>query len=171
MKPRQIVHLLLILSEAVIIACCLIMIINYSRKGWYHKIWIGSKILTVDNEIKINNNDLYPILNIISDIENETYPYNYEYLLKHSGKECEENYKKCGILDTYGNIMCIPNEDECPINEIIIDEESKYNDYLSQGYQKAYLEKMILKFCFFKILNKKFNQHKFCITIIYNCNS
>ena len=34
----------------------------------------------------------------------------YEYLLQHSGENCEENYKKCGILDTSGNIMCIPKE-------------------------------------------------------------
>ena len=29
---------------------------------------------------------------------------NYEELLKHSGKECEINYKQCGIMDTLGNI-------------------------------------------------------------------
>ena len=54
MKPRQIVHLLLIISEAIIIACCLIMIIKYNRKGWKRKIWMGSKILTIKEEIKKN---------------------------------------------------------------------------------------------------------------------
>ena len=44
---------------------------------------------------------------------------NYSYLLNHSTKEdCEPNFKKCGILDTNQNIMCIPQLDICPINEI-----------------------------------------------------
>ena len=142
MAPRQIVHILLILSEAIIIACCLIMIIKYDRTGSNEKIWIGSKILTLEKEMKKNNYELHPLLGISSDGELIEYYQNYESLLYHSNPNCEENYKKCGILDTYGNTMCIPNGDECPINEIIIDEESKYNYYLSQGYQKANLEKL-----------------------------
>lgn len=35
-------------------------------------------------------------------------------------EKCEANYKKCGILDTYGNILCIPNNEECPINNILL---------------------------------------------------
>ena len=142
MKPRQIVHLLLIISEAIIIACCLFMIIKYNRKGWNRKIWMGSKILTMKNEMKTNNYYLYPLFRINRYGENEEYPQNYEYLLKHSGKECEKNYKKCGILDTYGNIMCIPNEDECPINDIIIDLSSKNKEYLSKGYKNVHLESL-----------------------------
>ena len=29
--------------------------------------------------------------------------------------------------DTYGNIMCIPQDDACPINEVIVDYSSKNN--------------------------------------------
>ena len=44
---------------------------------------------------------------------------NYSYLLMHSAKnECESNYKKCGILDSLKNIMCIPESEICPFNEI-----------------------------------------------------
>ena len=38
--------------------------------------------------------------------------------------------------------MCIPKEDECPINEVIVDLNSKYDDYISKGYKVAYLEKL-----------------------------
>ena len=139
MKPRQYVHGLLILSYAIVFCCCLIMIIKYDRTDWFDKIWIGSKILTVKNEIKTNNFDLYPLLNFNSDGTKNEYHQNYESLLKHSSEECEENYKKCGILDTYGNIMCIPTEEECPINEMIIDLGSKNNEYISNGYQYIHL--------------------------------
>ena len=140
MKPRQYVHGLLILSYAIVFCCCLIMIIKYDRTGWFHKIWIGSKILTVKNQIKINNFELYPLLNFISDDINNEYHQNYESLLKHSRKKCEENYKKCGILDTYGNIICIPIIEECPINDMIVDLSSKNNEYFSKGYKSIQLK-------------------------------
>ncbi len=140
--PRKYVHLLLITSEAIIISCCLTMIIKYDRTGWKSKIWMGSKILTLKEEIKINNHDLFPLL-YISPIGIKTeYNQNYESLLKHSGKICEANYKKCGILDTMGNIMCIPKEDECPINDMIVDLISKNDYYISNGYKAAYLDNL-----------------------------
>ena len=52
MKLRQFYHVLLILSYAIIFCCCLIMIIIFKDKAdWDQKIWMGSKILTVKNEI------------------------------------------------------------------------------------------------------------------------
>ena len=48
MAPRKYVHMLLIISELCIIGCCIFMIILYkSDEPWKHKIWIGSKILTL----------------------------------------------------------------------------------------------------------------------------
>ena len=142
MAPRQIVHTLLILSEATIIACCLIMIIKFDRTDSEEQIWIASKILTLEKEMKKNNYELHPLIGISSNGDLIEYNQNYQSLLSHSNEVCEENYKRCGILDTYGNIMCIPNGEECPINEIIVDEESKYNDYYNQGYQFAHLENL-----------------------------
>ena len=119
MVPRNYVHLLLILSELLIMASMIIIIFKYYYRDWNKEIWIGSKILTMKNIMKDNNNNnLYPLLSYDT---NANYKYSYYYLLQHSGKYCEVNYKKCGILDTYGNIMCIPKEDECPINDIIVD--------------------------------------------------
>ena len=142
MKPRQIVHSLLILSEAIIIPCFLIMIIKYDRTSKTEKVWMGSKILTTEKEIKKNNYELFPLLSIDLDGKTTEYKKNYESLLDHSGEICEENYKKCGILDTLGNIMCIPKEEKCPINDIKVDLASNYNDYISQGYKMAHLENL-----------------------------
>ena len=116
MAPRKIVHILLILSETIIIVCCLIMIIKYDRTDSEEQIWIASKILTLEKEMKKNNYELHPLLGISSDGELIEYYQNYESLLYHSNPNCEENYKKCGILDTYLNKMCIPIENEYPIN-------------------------------------------------------
>ena len=55
MTPRQYVHGLLIISYAIIFVCCLIMIIKYDRTDKKTKLWTGSKILTLNKEIKINN--------------------------------------------------------------------------------------------------------------------
>ena len=86
-------------SLILIPASCLIMIIKYDSSYWERKIWIGSKILTLEDIIKENNNILKPILNISSNGTITYYKDNYETLLKHSKKECEKNYKPCGILD------------------------------------------------------------------------
>ena len=140
--PRRIVHSLLIISELIIICCCLIMIIKYKRTDSKLKVWMGSKILTFNKEIKRNNYELFPIFSFGTDGAELKYDQTYESLLKHSAKNCEKDYKKCGILDTYGNIMCIPKEKECPINDIIVDLEEKYNEYISKEYQKINLNNL-----------------------------
>ena len=42
-----------------------------------------------------------------------------------SNKYCPNGLKQCGKLDTLGNLLCIPLEDTCPINKIVIQPESK----------------------------------------------
>jgi hypothetical protein len=65
---------------------------------------------------------------------------NYDYLLQHSTRgECEKNFKRCGILDTYGNIMCLPDKESCPINEIIIDDVKKQEFYRNKGYNSSFI--------------------------------
>ena len=141
--PIIIFHLILILSELTLISCFIIMIIIYDYStDKKQKVWIGSKILTVNEIIKQNNKELYPLLDINSLSKKNEYLQNYESLLKHSSDPCEENYKKCGILDTYGNIMCIPKEDECPINDLIVDFRNKSDLYISEGYKVLFLEQL-----------------------------
>ena len=36
------------------------------------------------------------------------------------GEQCEDGYKQCGILDTVGNILCLPYNSDCPLNDIMI---------------------------------------------------
>ena len=76
-----------------------------------------------------NTNIIYPIETIASENELTFMDYNYAFLLQHSTKNdfCEPNFKKCGILDSLGNIMCIPSTDNCPINKIDLN--------LNYGYQ------------------------------------
>ena len=143
--PRKYVHMLLIFSELIIIGIiCLIMAIYTIRPKKYSKyiVWIASKILTVNKLIKQNNYEIYPILDINSNNIKKFYNQNYETLLKHSNKNREKYYKKYGLLDILGNIMCIPENEECPINEVIVDYDFKYDEYISKGYKVAFLERL-----------------------------
>ena len=153
MVPRQYVHLLFILSELIIIIASIVMIVKHFKVDWKRKIWIGSKILTVKKIMEDNNYNLYPLL---SPESIDTYNVSYSELLKHSRKNCENNYKKCGILDTYGNIMCIPEKDECPINDIIVDQDSKEEEYILKGYlrHKRYYHDKCLYYTN-KVINKQ----------------
>ena len=140
--PRKYVHLLLIISHLILVACALIMIIKYDRTDWDRLIWIGSKILTLKKMIKENNNKIYPILDITENGTKIFYNQSYVSLLKHSGKECDKNYKQCGILDTLGNKMCIPKDDICPINDIIIGLSENHSLYSQKGYKIGFIENM-----------------------------
>ena len=110
-----------------------------TKKKKKNRIWFASKILTLQQIIIDNMNNTYPFKKIISENDTEYYNNsNYNNYLKHSTKsECEINYKKCGILDSMNNIMCIPNSEICPLNEIKtslnensnIYEIGKYFDY------------------------------------------
>ena len=123
---RQRVHLLLIISELLFYLSILVLSIigcvkNPSKN---ERVWFCSKILTVQNIIQENMNDIYPLKEITSQEINITINYNYSFLLQHS-HDCELYYKKCGILDTIGNIMCIPSSENCPINRIELNPNDK----------------------------------------------
>ena len=44
------------------------------------------------------------------------------------------NYRKCGILDTLGNVLCIDSHYSCPINSLIADYEWKESQLSFQRY-------------------------------------
>ena len=105
-------------------------------------IWISSKIKTFNN-ILGDNEFNYPILNFTQNISAIYLHYNYIYLLNHSTNNiCENGFKKCGILDTYGNIMCLENNLPCPINEIIIDNKEKEKEYINKGFYSLKLNEI-----------------------------
>ena len=126
--------------------CCIIIIKKNKKTDWDIYIWMGLKILTFKKEMKINNFELLPIINIGPDGPEIKYDETYESLLSHSGENYENNYKKCGILDTYGNIMCIPKEKGCPINNILVDSCQNNAKY---GYQRTYLKNMAYGNCLY----------------------
>ena len=52
----------------------------------------------------------------------------YFYFLYNSvleKEDCQKNFKKCGKLDDMGNYACVPQEEECPINDIIFSNETR----------------------------------------------
>ena len=60
------------------------------------------------------------------------FDYKKEYSVE-PGKNCHDNYKKCGILDSGERILCLPMNEECPLNGFGI--SSLNNDPLYEGYQ------------------------------------
>jgi len=44
---------------------------------------------------------------------------------------CPNNYKPCGIIDTYNNILCVLTNEQCPINNLQVfnNDASIYNNY------------------------------------------
>ena len=40
-------------------------------------------------------------------------------------EECQKGYKKCGKLDDMGNYLCLPENEECPINDIIFSDHPR----------------------------------------------
>ena len=56
---------------------------------------------------------------------NKTY-LDYLKTSVKKGENCDENNKKCGILDSNNNILCIPNNEECPINDLKISDTELY---------------------------------------------
>jgi len=139
--PNIFAHILLIFSILLLIVAQIIVCVmfgNFSSLSWNEKIWMGSKIKTIEKIIKENNEIIYPILGIETN-SNTNYSKNYKYLLEHSSNsECGENYKKCGILDSMGNIMCIPNEDQCPINDLIVESRYNHSNLLTSGFNISY---------------------------------
>ena len=144
MHPRKIVHLFLLISEIIIFSIFIAFFCCGNAFKYNQLIWIGSKTLTIQSILKDNMNNKYPLTSILSfENLNSTLDMNYDYLLNHSTKtNCESNFKKCGILDTYENIMCIPETESCPINEIIIDLEDKFEEYINKGFKYTKISKI-----------------------------
>jgi len=84
----------------------------------------------------------------------------YLYFLNNSvfeNEECKSGYKKCGKLDDMGNYLCLPENEECPINDVIssitrredlenknysfITVNNKYLYYSNQGVDKPVISK------------------------------
>ena len=59
------------------------------------------------------------------------FKYKNEYSVI-DGNNCPENYKPCGILDSSNRILCLKNDEDCPLNGFgisIIENDPKYEGY------------------------------------------
>ena len=102
--------------------------IKYPKR--YERIWFCSKILTLKQIIKDNVYNTFPFESISSEKNYILLNGDYLYYLEHSSQDqSKNNYKKCGILDTNNNIMCIPQSDTCPINEITKNSQDNSSNY------------------------------------------
>ena len=58
--------------------------------------------------------------------------FDYYKLTINKNNKCTKNEKRCGYLDYYKNILCLPENMECPINDIVISNHSNFthNNYI-----------------------------------------
>ena len=114
-----------------------------TEKQKFKYIYYLSKILTIKSIIL--DNHYSEILDGFTDSGDPlTVPNTYRNLLKlvKNANECKSGYKPCGILDTYGNVLCIDEYLECPVNKIKADHISKASLYSSQNYNSISLNEM-----------------------------
>ena len=130
-------YLLLCCFILKIIVLLSITINYYASRNKY--IWFNSKIATINNILEDNYKN-YKIYYSFDEYEHySALNFSYYDLLKNSTKDkCSENLKQCGILDTYGNKMCLYKDFPCPINEIIVDLAAKKNNYTKKGFKRIY---------------------------------
>ena len=99
----------------------------------------------------------------------------YLYLLNNSvyeNEECKEGYKKCGKLDNMGNYLCILNEEECPINDIIFS-ESEIPELIEEKYKYIHWKDSYIYFTNEKrdkpvIVKLKVSEKKVCNYKLYH---
>ena len=94
----------------------------YTWKGTYKMVRAGrSGRRAVQDIPAVKINKLYQSMFYYKQI-NITY---FDYLnniddIYSANQKCKNNYKKCGILDANNNILCIPVNEECPLNDLKI---------------------------------------------------
>ena len=112
-----------------------------------------SKIATVKNIVKINHQSkIFNKFNEEGDLEGINIYYQ-KLLQLIANDTCIAGYKKCGILDTIGNILCIDEKFDCPINQINVDLKSERHKYLNKGFKEIYNENLLYNYQFYYSMN------------------
>ena len=137
----------LILRIISLILLLIILSIVYSTRNSendkFNYVYYMSKIITIKKIILENHNS-----EILDDFSPTGEPLalsiGYKNLLKlvKNKNGCISGYRPCGILDTYGNVLCIDEFVDCPVNKIKADHLNKENQYLSKNYKSITLSKM-----------------------------
>ena len=93
------------------------------------------------------DNIIYNWKNLTYNRNNQTFSnFNYSNNAFPSNEKCPSNMHQCGILDEFGNKLCYPIENECPINYITLNSSDKnysYNEYTIDGVKIYYTNKAI----------------------------
>ena len=94
----------------------------YTWKGTYKIVKVGrSGRKAVQNISAVKINKLYQNMFYYKNISKSYFDYlNNIDDINSANQNCKDNYKKCGILDTNNNILCIPINEECPLNDLKI---------------------------------------------------
>lgn len=71
---------------------------------------------------------------------------NYFELSKSENKKCFQKHKLCGVLDTLGNYLCSPDNEQCPINKLNIRKQSDENNFNLESNNSNYNGKIITSF-------------------------
>ena len=101
---------------------------NYSSYKKFYT-WQGTVKTVKSGRSRRIVTDISPVL--INKIYNNKFFYQkinktyFDYMVNSVtyDQSCQENYKKCGILDTNYNILCLPKDEECPLNDIKVSNE------------------------------------------------
>ena len=143
------IFVLISINIGYLIAIVINSIIAGKRVSKEKFVYYLSKIATMKNIVKINHNSkLFHHFNSDGNLEGITTKYHRLLSLIIDGK-CKDGYKKCGILDTMGNILCIDNNFDCPINKLIVDLYSNKDEQAYKGMKQIYNENLIYNYKFF----------------------
>ena len=134
---------------SILISIVISIIVVDKRISKKEFVYYLSKVATMKNIVKINHNSkIFDHFNSDGDLEGITTKYN-KLLNLTTSEGCKEGYKKCGILDTLGNTLCIDNNFVCPINKLTVDLLANKNKYLNQGLKEIYNENLIYNYKFY----------------------
>ena len=143
--------ILKISSYIVLIAIFIAIFSSMSKEDDQFKyIYYMSKIITIKSII-LNNHYSEILEGFTNSGKPITLPTTYRNLLKlvKNKNGCISNYKPCGILDTYGNVLCIDEFLECPVNRMKVDNINKASFYSSQNYRSVSLSETSYNYKFF----------------------
>ena len=139
----------ILITLSYLISFVISFIIIDKRVSTEEFVYYLSKIATMKNIVKINHNSkIFDHFNSQGELEGITTKY-YRLLNLTTTDGCVEGYKKCGILDTIGNTLCIDNNFPCPINNLTVDLFSNRNNYSNKGMKEIYNENLIYNYKFY----------------------
>ena len=139
----------ILITIGILISLVVSFIVVSKRVSKHELVYYLSKIATMKNIVKINHNSkIFDHFNSDGELEGITTKYN-KLLNLITNDGCKEGYKKCGILDTLGNALCIDNNFGCPINKLTVDLLANKSQHLNQGLKDIYNENLIYNYKFY----------------------